>query len=399
MKSGWLAALMTALVVSGCTTEREMHTGMNHCTEPVRVASFNVSMEAGNYLDEDAGQSLSASALQQRLRAGDHAQIRNIAEIIQRVRPDILLLNEFDTIEPRSSGLDLFQENYLSLPQAGQSPIEYAHRFVAPVNTGVAMPIDSNGDGEITLPEDAYGFGHYPGQYGMAVLSRYPIVTDKVRTFQHFLWKDMPGALQPFNPDGHPYYSEAVWSQFRLSSKSHWDIPVRLGEQTVHLLASHPTPPVFDGPEDRNGKRNHDEIRFWVDYLNNASYLYDDQGQRGGLAADAPFVVLGDLNASPVEGDSRPGAIAGLLSHPSVNTVTPISDGGREARPEDPHSASHTVSWGMRADYVLPSRHFGVENSGVFWPVKEEPLHRLIQSREASSDHRLVWMDVCLPTP
>lgn len=398
MKSGWLATLTTALALSGCTIEQDVNTGMNQCADSIRVASFNVSMEAGNYLNEGSGQPLSAAVLQQRLQAGDHAQIRNIAEIIQRVRPDILLLNEFDTIEPRSEGLDLFQENYLSRSQAGQPPIEYVYRFVAPVNTGVIMPLDSNGDGEVTLPEDAYGFGHYPGQYGMAVLSRYPIVYDNVRTFQHFLWKDMPDALKPFHPDGRPYYPEAAWSQFRLSSKSHWDIPVRLGEQTVHLLASHPTPPVFDGPEDRNGKRNHDEIRFWVDYLNNAAYLYDDQGQRGGLDADTPFVILGDLNASPVEGDSRPGAIAGLLSHPAVNALTPTSDGGRQARPDDPNGASHTVSWGMRADYVLPSRHFGVENSGVFWPVKEEPLHRLVKSRETSSDHRLVWMELCLPT-
>lgn len=394
MTSGWLAALMMALVISGCTTEREVNTEMNPCTNAIRVATFNVSMEAGNYLNEDAGQPLSAAALQQRLRAGDHPQIRNVAEIIQRVRPDILLLNEFDTIEPRSAGLDLFQENYLSHSQSGQPPIEYPYRFVAPVNTGVAMPLDSNGDGEITLPEDAYGFGHYPGQYGMAVLSRYPIDADKIRTFHQFLWKDMPGALKPYHPDGTPYYSDAVWSQFRLSSKSHWDLPVQIGEQTLHLLASHPTPPVFDGPEDRNGKRNHDEIRFWVDYLNDEAYLYDDQGEAGGLAADAPFVILGDLNASPVEGDSHRGAIRTLLSHPQVNGVTPTSIGGQQARPDDSRAAAHTVSWGLRADYVLPSLHWEAKDSGIFWPPENDPLHRLIQSREASSDHRLVWVDL-----
>ncbi|WP_347330770.1 endonuclease/exonuclease/phosphatase family protein [Marinimicrobium locisalis] len=371
---------------------------MNPCTSAIRVASFNVSMEAGNYLDKDAAQPLSVAALQQRLQAGDHPQIRNIAEVIQRVRPDILLLNEFDTIEPRSAGLDLFQKNYLSRSQSGQPPIEYAYRFVAPVNTGEIMPLDSNGDGEITLPEDAYGFGHYPGQYGMAVLSRYPIDNDKVRTFQHFLWKDMPDALKPFNPDGTPYYSEAAWSQFRLSSKSHWDIPVRLNEQTLHLLASHPTPPVFDGPEDRNGKRNHDEIRFWVDYLNNAAYLYDDQGETGGLADNAPFVILGDLNASPLEGDSHRGAIRALLSHPLVNGATPTSTGGQQARPDDSRAAAHTVSWGLRADYVLPSTHWEVAGSGVFWPPENHTLHRLVRSRNASSDHRLVWVDLaCAP--
>ena len=53
----------------------------------------------------------------------------------------------------------------------------------------------------------------------------------------------------------------------RLSSKSHWDVPVKVGGHTVHVLASHPTPPTFDGEEDRNGRRNHDEIRFWADYV------------------------------------------------------------------------------------------------------------------------------------
>ena len=35
---------------------------------------------------------------------------------------------------------------------------------------------------------------------------------------------------------------------FRLSSKSHWDVPLSIGGRTVHFLVSHPTPPVFDDP-------------------------------------------------------------------------------------------------------------------------------------------------------
>ena len=63
------------------------------------------------------------------------------------------------------------------------------------------------------------------------------------------------------------WYSPEVLRSLRLSSKSHWDLPVRIGRRTVHVLASHPTPPTFDGPEDRNGTRNHDEIRFWAEYV------------------------------------------------------------------------------------------------------------------------------------
>ncbi len=72
----------------------------------------------------------------------------------------------------------------------------------------------------------------------------------------------------------------------RLSSKSHWDIPININGKEIHILASHPTPPVFDGPENRNGNRNHDEIRFWRDYIDNtqANYIYDDGGKKGGLS-------------------------------------------------------------------------------------------------------------------
>ena len=365
------------------------------CRQPVRIATFNVSMEADNYRSPNTN--IHPEALRQHLASGTHPQIRNIAEIIQRVRPDIILLNEFDYITPQTEGLDQFQQHYLDQPQSGQSPIHYPYRFTAPVNTGVLMPVDQSGDGNISAPEDAYGFGHYPGQYGMAVLSQYPIYESAARTFQNFRWRDMPDARLPRRPDGSDYYTPEVMEIFRLSSKSHWDLPIHIGTHTLHLLASHPTPPVFDGPEDRNGLRNHDEIRLWVDYLNDtASYLYDDQGKRGGLSSEQGFVIAGDLNASPVQGDSHREIITDLIHHPRVQAVTPESRGATEARPDDPHAASHTVSWGLRADYVLPSREFTVIDSGVFWPSKDDPLSRLVEDRETSSDHRLVWVDICV---
>ena len=104
----------------------------------------------------------------------------------------------------------------------------------------------------------------------MVVYSKYPIDTDDVRTFQHFSWADMPGALLPDDPaTAAPadWYSPEELDVFRLSSKSHWDVPIEIGKKTVHFLVSHPTPPTFDGTEDRNGTRNHDEIRFWADYV------------------------------------------------------------------------------------------------------------------------------------
>lgn len=360
----------------------------------LRVATFNVSMEAGNYVDPPV-----AGELRRRLQEGTEAQIAHVAEILQRLRPDIVLLNEFDFAEPAGEDARLFVDNYLKQSQSGQRPIDYPYVYVAPVNTGELFPVDLNGDGERSLPEDAYGFGDFPGHYGMVLLSRYPIETAQVRSFRHFLWSDMPGALMPTHPGGEPYYAKDAWQQLRLSSKSHWHIPVTVQGRVLHILASHPTPPVFDGPENRNGYRNHDEIRLWRDYLSGtAEYLYDDRGDIRQFPADAHFVMLGDLNASPHEGDSVPGAIVQLLEHPRVVDPRPTSKGGYAVRPDNPYSATHTTSWGMRVDYVLPSRTLQVRDAGVFWPVPDDPLNRLVSARKASSDHRLVWVDVRWPS-
>nr|WP_315900144.1 endonuclease/exonuclease/phosphatase family protein [Ferrimonas balearica] len=370
--------------------------------EPVRlkVATFNVSMEAGNYRAK--GDPLDPNRLAQLLADGEHPQIRNIAEILQRVRPDIVLLNEFDYIADPAEGVEAFLRHYLKVSQNGRQPLDYPYYYVAPVNTGVPSPYDIDGDGVASgTGGDAWGFGHYPGQYGMVLLSRYPIDQDQVRTFRTFPWHRMPDAQPILNPDGSPFYDTDTWQGLRLSSKSHWDLPVQVGDRTVHILAAHPTPPVFDGPENRNGARNYDEIRLWADYLNNADYLVDDAGQRGGLAPDTRFVILGDYNASPTEGNSRPGAIDQLLNHPGVNaTLRPESTGGALHSPDNPEARYHTAAWRAQVDYVLPSQYgFTPHRGAVFWPVEGLELARLVAGRGASSDHRLVWLELDLTGP
>ena len=360
----------------------------------LRIATFNVSMEATNYQSSEQSatkSTINANALTQALASGNEQQINNIAEIIQRTRPDIILLNEFDYIAKREKGIDLFKTAYLEVSQNGLAPITYPYVYLAPVNTGVKTGL--KGD---AVKLTHFGFGRYAGQYGMVLLSKYPIVSEQVRTFQHFLWQDMPNNLMPVNPNGSQWYSSDERVIMRLSSKSHWDVPVNVCDNTIHVLASHPTPPVFDGEEDRNGKRNHDEIRFWRDYISPSSnhYIYDDSGRHGGVIPQS-FVILGDLNASAVDGDAHPNAINQLLSHPDVNHYgAPQSEGGLQNKPENTHAATHTAGWGMRADYVLPSANLKVVNSAVFWPAKGKQGADLVADRSASSDHRLVWVDV-----
>jgi hypothetical protein len=377
--------------------------------EPVRFATFNASLNRNA-----AGQLVSD------LSTPANQQARNVAETIQRVDPDVVLINEFDYAP---EAVDLFRDNYLEIGQNGADPIDFPYAFIAPSNTGIPSGFDLNNNGTIGGPQgtnaygdDSFGFGWFPGQYGMVVYSKHPILADQARTFQHFLWKDMPGALLPDDKaTAAPadWYSPEELAVFRLSSKSHWDVPIRIGKRTVHFLVSHPTPPTFDGTEDRNGLRNHDEIRFWADYVGNrkrSAYIYDDEGRYGGLKSGTPFVIAGDQNADPYDGDSVDDAILQLLDHQRIEATHPTSEGGPEASAlqggantthegdpaYDTADFADTAPGNLRVDYVLPSRHrLRTVAAGVFWPTTTDPLYRLTgQFPFPTSDHRMVWVDL-----
>ncbi|MEA5462615.1 phytase [Leptothoe sp. PORK10 BA2] len=371
---------------------------------PIRFATFNASLNRSNLGELIAD-----------LSTPDNAQAQSVATIIQQVNPDVLLINEFD-YDASGEAIELFKSNYL---ENGDTPVEYPYVYLAPSNTGIPSGADFDNNGAVDGPGDAFGFGFFPGQFGMVLLSKHPINSENVRTFQNFLWRDMPGALLPDDPstsDPQDFYSAEELEIFRLSSKSHWDVPIQVNGETVHVLVSHPTPPVFDGEEDRNGTRNHDEIRFWSDYVTpgEGDYIYDDQGTTGGLGTGERFVIMGDQNADPYDGDSTGNAILQLLDNPLVNvSATPGSTGGPDAAERQNSnnlehlgdSAYDTADFGeaefggpgnLRVDYVLPSANLDIADAGVFWPAEGETGFELTGAGfpPVSSDHRLVYADV-----
>lgn len=404
MQIPFLTAACLALLLAGCqsTADGRADAAAEPVTPamPLRFATFNTSL-----YDETHG------GLIARLDEGDD-DARRIAATIQHVRPDVVLLNEFD-YDAAGRAASLFQERYLGVAQSGEQPISYPYRYIAEVNTGVPSGLDLDQDGRVGGEgrfhgNDAWGYGLHPGQYGLLVLSRHPIDAQAVRSFRLLRWSTMPGALAPRHPDGRAFYPPDVWSQLRLSSKSHWDVPIDTPLGRIHFLVAHPTPPVFDGPERRNAARNHDEIRLWAEYLTpgDKPWLCDDAGRCGGLAADARFVIAGDYNADPADGGSLPGSIHQLLEHPRVlRYATPRSDGAAADAAMQAANASHksspahdTASFGARngnyrVDYVLPSVGLPVEASGVFWP---RPGERGADWLKAT-DHRLVWVDLAAP--
>jgi endonuclease/exonuclease/phosphatase family metal-dependent hydrolase len=361
----------------------------------IRFATYNVAMNR-----EKEGQLL------EELESGESDQAEKIAAVIQMMRPDVLLINEFD-YDAAGEGIKTFREMYLGKSQYDQQPIAYEYTYFSTVNTGYDTGLDLNKDGKSGGPDDAYGFGQFPGKYAMVVLSRFPIDNEHVRTFQNFLWKDMPDNRWPQDPETEkPWYNDEIKAIFRLSSKSHWDVPIKIGERTIHLLAAHPTPPAFDGPENRNGARNHDEIRMWADYVDGrADYLYDDKGVKGGLAEGADFVIVGDMNADPVDGDGDGEAGRLLTENARVQAdLPPRSSGGayyaelqgqanvkQHGDPaQDTGDFSDYRVGNLRVDYCLPSKTLKMTANGIVWPKPDEPGADLV----GASDHRMVWIDV-----
>ena len=360
-------------------------------SETIRIATFNASLTR-------SGPGLLLRAIEK----DDDAQIKNVIGILQHIRPDILLVNEFDwDVESRAA------KAFMSSLNVGPNALDYRFFFDSEPNSGRLSGYDLNNDGKTRGPEDAFGYGKFPGQYGMLLLSRFPINKDDARSFARLLWSDLEGASLPTHADGKPFPSEAAQKVMRLSSKSHWDISIETSNGPLHVLASHPTPPVFDGPEDRNGLRNADEIRFWTHYLND-QVMTDDQARTAPRSA-RPAVVLGDLNADPNDGDGIHSAINDLLNHPALQDIKPASQGGLEAAKQGPANDTHmtdptldTADWNdtrgpgnLRVDYALPTRDITIKDAGVFWPASNDPLHALLGSgKSLSSDHRLVWLDI-----
>ena len=306
------------------------------------------------------------------IRSGKDDQIAAAVQVILAADADVLLLTGFDWDHERRA-LSAFAD---LLARAGAP---YPHRFAGRPNAGLASGLDLDGDGRLGTADDAQGFGLFTGQGGMAVLSRLPLgpVTDHSAA----LWRDLPGHLMP------PTAPDAAAAQ-RLSSVAHWQVPVLAEPQPLTLLAWAATPPVFDGPEDRNGRRNHDEAAFWLTRL-----------------PPARFVVLGDANLDMADGEGRPQALASLMARTrdprprSAGGAAAAQTGANAAQTGDP--ALDTADWAdadgpgnLRVDYVLPSPDLAVTGAGVLWPAPGQPLADTVL---AASRHRLVWVDLALP--
>lgn len=331
--------------------------------DALRIATWNVGLDRKG-----------PGLLVQALAAGDDPQVAAVVRVLAALDADIVLLTAVD-YDRGGVALRLLSDR---LAAAG---LAYSHRLAFRPNTGMQTGFDVDGNGRAGDPRDAQGYGLFSGQGGMAVLSRLPLDAGSARDFSAFLWRDLPGSLTDDPPD--------LAAVQRLATTGFWDVPVITDGGPLHLLAWHATPPVFDGPEDRNGRRNHDEAAFWRLFLDGALPM---------APPEAPFVLLGDGNLDPADGDGRREGIGALLAHPVLQDPKPRGTHGRAEPGQAGDPALDTVLYadlgGLRLDYVLPSSGLRVTGAGVLWPAPDDPLWPDLQ---AASRHFPVWVEITLP--
>ena len=309
-------------------------------------------------------------ALQKITKATD-PQIGALVQVIGDLDADVLLLTGID-YDLRGAALDALAAR---LEMAGAA---YPHRLALRPNTGIATGFDLDGNGRLGEARDAMGYGRFAGAGAMAVLSRLPIDTENIRDFSGFLWVDLPGSLMP---DKDP----AVRAMQPLSTTGMYEVPI-LGETgPIRLLAYYATPPVFDGPEDRNGRRNHDETAFWTHLI---------AGDLPFAPPKPPFVLLGQPNLDPVDGEGRKAAIRALLANPALQDPAPRGSQSRADPGQKGDATLDTALYdkigGMRVEQILPSADLKITGAGVVWPPDDATL-------ATASRHRPVWVDVMPP--
>ena len=150
-----------------------------------------------------------------------------------------------------------------------------------------------------------------------------------------------------------------------------------LPDGVARILVVQTSPPVFDGPENRNGLRNADQLRFLLRHLEGVS---------------GRFVLMGGLNNDPFDGEGMKPALHALLGSSRLINVTPRA---RIYTDDPPHLGppeQDTVDWGrdigsLRVDYILPSAGWRVAASAV---ERDQPAGQGADG----PPHKPVWVDL-----
>ena len=283
-----------------------------------------------------------------------------------------------------------------------------------PSNTGIPSGFDLNNNGVVGGPDDAFGFGFFPGQFGMAVYSQLP---DPHRRGPHLPEVPLEGHAGRA-PARRP--RDAGAGRLVLARRARRLPPVveePLGRPDPDRRQGRPLP---GEPSDAAGLRRprgpqrHPQLRRdpllgRLHHTRSRAPLHLRRRRRHRVAssAGALFVIAGDQNSDPLDGDSIPGSIQQLLEHPLVNAKrlrerrarsqqAALQGGANPTHRSDPRfdtaDFADNAPGNLRADYVLPREEHADRRRGRVLAAQTRIRCSRWSgcSRFPSSDHRAV---------
>ncbi len=327
-------------------------------------------------LSRDAEGNLAAD-----LASRNDAQAIELAGAVQSERPDVLVVTGVD-VDADGDVVASLRDDYFAVDRGNSAAIRYDYSYAAQTNVGQPSGTDLDGDGVVGGAGDAYGDGDFAGQGSLLVFSTRPIDAANVRTFNSMLWKDLPG-----NQLGESGLGSVAGASIPLQSTSVWDLPIRVDDQTVHVVATATT----NGSSPADSLRRADQLRFLHGYISGSAELAsvaDDKGREGALPAGSRAIVAGSLGqeaASSAKGGLLDGTV---LSDPVAESLSELGStwwGTAMAKLQAGAEASRVDAEGIgvRADYVLPSASLHAGSSGSLDAVQR-----------AGTSNRLVWLSL-----
>lgn len=373
----------------------------------MRIATFNV----GDLRTTD-------------LRDANNLRAGKLAEVIQGVDADVLVLTNINRdlrgvsgtseFDPEGVNAERLEETFIAVPQGPGEPIAY-QTYMPTVNSGrlsrrdldqngqrvtrYLTPAGSKDDGSPPEPDpratsyalDAWGFGEFPGQRGMALLVRegWAFNPADVRTFTDFRWASVPSASRPRARAGTgDYYDFADWQEIPLFQSTMFLAPITPPSgKRFWVAALYAGPTTGDLADNRSYFRRLDEVRALGDLVDGAAYLQDDSfNPVPPEVLKEPVVVLADLGIDPTEPPVETNPAARLLAHERFDaSPAPVADVARPTL-----GPADSARDGGRRDFVLIDNRLRVEDAGVYRTLPSDTV-------AFPSDRFPVWVEVRVP--